>query len=516
MPAEAQNTSRYLEVERKFDVVESTVSPSFEGIAAVDHVERSPTQSLDAVYFDTPSHDLARHKITLRRRTGGHDAGWHLKLPAGPDARTEIRAPLGTSDPTAADTVPSELLDVVLAIVRDRPIEPVARIATQRESQLLYSADGTALAEFSNDHVTAWSGGAAADAGSAPAEQEWREWELELVAGNGAADASLLSRLSNRLLDAGAAPAGHGSKLARVLGATLPANGSHPPDDPVHRAVAEQVDELLAWDRAVRADVDDAVHQMRVTTRKIRSLLRDSQESFGLSDGAWILDELRELAGVLGVARDAEVLGQRYEQELNRLAPELVRGPIRERLVEGARRRYQTGLRRSLIAMRSQRYFRLLDALDAMVAEIPAPASGEESHAITIERAYKKVRKAAHAAAELDQVDQTDQEYEHHRDEALHRIRKRAKRLRYTAAATGADEVSKQAKAIQTLLGDHQDSVVSREHLNQQANAAHVAGEDTFTYGLLYQQEAELAESCRQQLDDALRKLAKSVRRARE
>ena len=516
MPAEAQKTSRYLEVERKFDVVESTVSPSFEGIAAVAHVEKSPTQSLDAVYFDTPSQELARHKITLRRRSGGHDAGWHLKLPAGPDARTELRAPLTASDPAGENTVPSELLDVVLAIVRDRPVEPVARITTERESQVLYSIDGTALAEFSNDHVTAWSGGAAAGTGSAPAEHEWREWELELVAGSGTADTALLSRLSNRLLDAGAAPAGHGSKLARVLGATLPANGTRPPEDPVHRAVAEQVDELLVWDRAVRADVDDAVHQMRVTTRKIRSLLRESQDSFGLSDGAWILNELRELASVLGMARDAEVLAQRYEQQLNQLAPELVRGPIWERLVEGARRRYQTGLRRSLIAMRSPRYFRLLDALDSMVAEIPVAASGEEAPAITIDGAYKKVRKAAKAAAELDQVDQTAEEYEHHRDEALHRIRKRAKRLRYTAAATGADEVSKQAKAIQTLLGDHQDSVVSREHLGQQANAAHFAGEDTFTHGLLYQQEADLAESCRQQLDDALRKLAKSVRKARD
>jgi CHAD domain-containing protein len=514
MPAEAQNTSRYLEVERKFDVVESTVSPSFEGIAAVDHVEKSPTESLDAVYFDTPSKDLARHKITLRRRTGGHDAGWHLKLPAGPDARTEVRAPLTTSDPAGENTVPSELLDVVLAIVRDRPLGPVARITTQRESQVLYNVDGTALAEFSNDHVTAWSGDAAGDAGSVPAEQEWREWELELVDGNGTADNELLSRLSNRLLDAGAAPAGHGSKLARVLGTSLPANGTQPPEEPVHRAVAEQVDELLVWDRAVRADVDDAVHQMRVTTRKIRSLLRESQDSFGLSDSDWILNELRELASVLGVARDAEVLAQRYEQQLNRLAPELVRGPIWERLVEGAQRRYQTGLRRSWIAMRSQRYFRLLDALDSMMAEIPVPASDEEAPAITIDGAYKKVKKAAKAAAELDHVDQSDQENAHHRDEALHRIRKRAKRLRYTAAATGADEVSKQAKAIQTLLGDHQDSVVSREHLDQQARAAQIAGEDTFTYGLLYQQEADSAESCRQQLDDALRKLAKSVRKA--
>ena len=413
MPAKAPKTSRHREVERKFDVLESTVSPSFEGIAAVAHVEKSPTQTLDATYFDTPTQDLARNKITLRRRTGGHDAGWHLKLPAGPDARTEIRAPLDASGPAGRNSVPSDLLDVVLAIVRDRPLEPVARITTERETQVLYSADGTALAEFSNDHVTAWSAGAPEDSDSDPAEQEWREWELELIdQGNpmGTPDTELLNRLSNRLLDAGAAPAGHASKLARVLGTTSRPNGSQPAEDPLHRAVAEQVGELLVWDRAVRADADDAVHQMRVTTRKIRSLLRDYQDSFGLSDGEWILDELRELARVFGIARDAEVLAERYEQELDRLAPELVRGPIRERLVEGARRRYQTGLRRSLIAMRSQRYFRLLDALDSMVAETPAAASGEEHAPVTIDGAYKKVRKAAKAAKATEAGDQVDQE----------------------------------------------------------------------------------------------------------
>ena len=506
MPVKAPRTSRHLEVERKFDVVESTVSPSFEGIAAVAHVEKSPTQSLDATYFDTPTQDLARNKITLRRRTGGPDAGWHLKLPAGPDARTEIRAPLTASGPGGHDTVPSELLDVVLAIVRDRPLEPVARITTQRETQVLYGAEGTALAEFSNDHVTAWAAGASGDNDAQPAEQEWREWELELVETNGTADTELLSRLSNRLLDAGAAPAGHASKLARVLGTTARPNGTQLPADPVRRAVGEQINELLLWDRAVRADADDAVHQMRVTIRKIRSLLADSQDPSESSDRAWILDELRELGNVLGAARDAEVLAQRYQLALDKLPPELVRGRIRERLVEGARHRYRTGLRRSLIAMRSQRYFRLLDALDAVVAEIPAAAPGEDQAPVTIDAAYKKVRKAAKAAARVEAG------AEHERDLALHRIRKRAKRLRYTAAATGADKVSEQAKVIQTLLGDHQDSVVSREHLSHQAEAARTAGEDTFTYGLLYQQEADLAERCRQQLDDALRKLAKSVR----
>ena len=77
----------------------------------------------------------------------------------------------------------------------------------------------------------------------------------------------------------------------------------------------------------------------------------------------------------------------------------------------------------------------------------------------------------------------------------------------------GAKKVSKRAKKVQSLLGDHQDSVVSRAHLMQQADAAHAAGEDTFTYGLLYQQETDLARECRQQLEPALRKLFKALRK---
>ena len=513
-----QANSRYLEVERKFEVFESTVSPSFEGLSSVSRVERSPAQHLNAVYFDTPGHDLAAHHVTLRRRTGGTDAGWHLKLPAGPDARTEVRAPLG--DESNADEVPDELLDVVLAIVRDRPVGPVAHISTSRTIDVLYGPDGTALAEFCDDQVVA-------RAGDEESEQRWREWELELASG---ADRDLLDRLANRLLDAGAVAAGHGSKLARVLDARVldapvpdgedtdapdttveppadaPDTTVERPADPVHRAVAEQVEQLLVWDRAVRADAYDSVHQMRVTTRKIRSLLQASEGAFGISDDAWVLDELRQLAAVLGVARDAEVLAERYERALDELPEELVRGPVRERLVDGAKKHYQSGLRRSLIAMRSLRYFRLLGALEGLVAAEPPPTQpGEELAELTIDSAYKRVRKAAKTAAQAAEAD---------RDEALHRIRKGAKRLRYTAAATGEDKVSDRAKTIQTLLGDHQDSVVSRTQLSHQAEAAHAAGEDTFTYGLLYQLEDDLARRSREQLDDALKKLDRSVRKA--
>ncbi|MBV8350526.1 MAG: CYTH and CHAD domain-containing protein [Mycolicibacterium sp.] len=490
-------SSRHLEVERKFDVDGSTVSPSFEGLAAVARIERAPSQTLDAVYFDTPGRDLAAHRIILRRRTGGEDAGWHLKLPAGSGARTEVRAPLTDGRDDARD-LPEDLRDVVAAIIRDRPLAPVARITTNRSVEHLYSADGTPLAEFADDQVTARAEGDAD-------EQHWREWEIELAEdgiADGRADEELLQRLTNRLRDAGAQPSGHASKLARAT--ARPATAQHL-NDPVHRAVAEEIENLLAWDRAVREDVDDSVHQMRVTTRKIRSLLQASESAFGLSDDAWILDELRQLAAVLGLARDAEVLAERYRSALDELPRELVRGPVRQRLVEGARRRYRSGLRKSLAAMRSERYFRLLDALEALVAAEPPPAPPGEDIETTIEAAYKRVRKRAKASAKAEAE---------HSDEALHRIRKAAKKLRYTAAATGENKVADAAKNIQSLLGDHQDSVVSRTHLSQQADAAHAAAEDTFTYGLLYEREGELARRSREQLAPALKALDKAVRKA--
>jgi CHAD domain-containing protein len=178
----------------------------------------------------------------------------------------------------------------------------------------------------------------------------------------------------------------------------------------------------------------------------------------------------------------------------------------------GAKRRYRCGWKRSLVAMRSERYFRLLDGLEALVAAEPASETGGAPEPVTVDAAYKRVRKAARkaeAAAVDDEVSAKDT------DEALHKIRKRAKQLRYTAAALGADKVAEKAKSIQSLLGDHQDSVVSRTHLSEEALTAHTSGEDTFTYGVLYQLEAEVANASEERLGRALKELKKAVRAAK-
>jgi CHAD domain-containing protein len=74
----------------------------------------------------------------------------------------------------------------------------------------------------------------------------------------------------------------------------------------------------------------------------------------------------------------------------------------------------------------------------------------------------------------------------------MHDARKKAKRTRYAAEAATpaladpAADLVKSMKSLQTLLGDHQDSVMVRGALRELATEAHAAGENAFTYGVLY------------------------------
>ena len=71
----------HLEIERKFDVDEGFAMPDLAGLPGVSEVREPVEHALEAAYYDTPDLRLARARVTLRRRTGGTDAGWHEKLP---------------------------------------------------------------------------------------------------------------------------------------------------------------------------------------------------------------------------------------------------------------------------------------------------------------------------------------------------------------------------------------------------------------------------------------------------
>ena len=204
--------SEFLEIEQKFDVDAGFERPSFAGLAGVS--EAAPELlHLSATYFDTPDGRLAASKITLRRRTGGTDEGWHLKLPADSGARREVHAPLGKAE----RQVPDVLADRVADVTDGQPLNPIATLNTERTVVTLRRGDGSVAAEVADDQVTARRlppGGEPAPGGPPAApELRWREIEVEVPT----ADPPLQRAAADALLAAGARPAGHGSKLARVL-----------------------------------------------------------------------------------------------------------------------------------------------------------------------------------------------------------------------------------------------------------------------------------------------------------
>ena len=208
----ANGADEFIETERKYDAAAGFALPDLAGLDGVATVTRPQTYRLRAIYFDTADFRLATAKITLRRRTGGTDAGWHLKLPAGVDSRREVHAPLGRG----ASRVPARLAGLVAGWSGGQPLRPIARLATTRRLRRLTGRDGEVLAEVADDLVIAAAGTGDPGAPGLPEWREasrWREIEIELVTGS----RELLDSAGEALRRAGAAPSAAASKLSRLL-----------------------------------------------------------------------------------------------------------------------------------------------------------------------------------------------------------------------------------------------------------------------------------------------------------
>jgi len=125
-----------------------------------------------------------------------------------------------------------------------------------------------------------------------------------------------------------------------------------------------------------------------------------------------------------------------------------------------------------------------------------------------VQRAYRRTSKRmTRALAELTGADG---------DAALHEARKAAKRARYAGEAVAsafdpsASRFARQMKKLQSVLGDHQDRVISRHVDRELAMAAHKADENAFTYGVLYARDDQEAARLR---DRAARTWRRASRR---
>jgi len=433
---------------------------------------------LSATYLDTADLRLLRARVTLRRRTGGPDAGWHLKLPLG-DSRLEVRHEVRR--PPAS--VPADLAALVRSRTRGETLAPVAVLRTTRTVRHVVDAEARVLAEVVDDRVVAHRPGT-------PAER-WREVEVELVAG----DRELLDAVVAALLAAGARPAASQSKLARVLAGDLatPA-GSDPPrtaGDVVLAYLAAQVAEVVDRDPQVRLDLPDAVHRQRVAVRRLRATLATYRRLLEADAVERLRGELRWWGAVLGAVRDAEVLRERLLGAVADL-PDPHRGIGADVLRTALDAELATSRAALLSELDGTRYLALLDALVVLVDTPPWRGRARKPPAAVhpgVRRAVRRVRRALRSARRAPVGPALDT--------SLHDARKAAKAARYAAesvaalAGKPASRLAERLTKVQDSLGAHQDSLVARSRLADLAALAVADGRPTGTLDALVALERE-------------------------
>ena len=449
--------------------------PDLSGI--VEGVGAGPREQarLETTYFDTRDLRLARWGLTLSHGR----SGWTLKLPRGSHhVDGSVASPREITVSGSARRPPDELMSLTRAFLRGAPLEPVARLSTRCLLVPLLDANGRQLAQVMDDEVSVLHGRRVA--------ARFREVEVELRPGGD----EVLGPLLARLRQAGAGSPDPTPNHVRALGPAalgepevavqeLPAEPSTA--EVIRNALAEAVQLVLRHDPLVRVGGDpEDVHQARVGTRRLRSHLRTFRP---LLDQEWtdsLRGELGWLADELGAVRDREVLLER----LQGLASTLPAGDARPAagLLSQLMTSSESARSHLLQAMSSERYFDLLDRLVAAASDpglderqldrLEAPAA-RVLPALAL-KPWRDLRRAVRRLTDSPS------------DQELHQVRILAKRARYAAEAVvpaigqDAARFAKRAAALQTELGEHQDSITAQAWLRSAVTSrrrAFVAGE---------------------------------------
>ncbi len=394
--------------------------------------------------------------MTLRHRIiEGQDRGtWTLKTPESTDGPLLRRTEVAFVGERAL--IPQEILEALHGLMRHEPLQQRVELDTNRQRLILLDEPGRAIAEIDDDMVTVTGG---------PRDGlQFRQVELELHH----SDPRVLRNVTSRLKNAGLSPETT-QKIARAMDfpdapeTRPPLNRDSLLGDVVRLAITQGLIRLLEQDWRLRLEVEhpdpESVHQARVATRRLRSDLKTFQAVF---DPVWlghVRNDLKWLGAALGRVRDTDVLAKQLES-----APATLNGIVAGQRALAARAMSTT--------LDSRRYLLLLDHLDAAThappflstdPDIRPDNTASEVLPVLIRTRWLALRREVRKAGD------------HPSNDRFHRIRIKAKQLRYAAEVATpvlgkpAKRAGMAAETIQTLLGELHDAVTAESWLKTQA-----------------------------------------------
>lgn len=422
---------------------------------------------LTSAYWDCADHRLLAAGVSVRRRTKGRTVSWDVKTPVkrGATARREITFADRSAEP------PASVTDLLLAWTGGDPLVPVATLKARRLTWTIRTADGTEVAEVVDDEVDGGNG------------VRFREVEVER---RGVAEA-YVTAVTKRLRAAGGTPS-ETNKVGRVVGVPATTRPVPKPSGPVSAllvaGLANATTDLLLADVGARLAEDDAVHQMRVACRRMRSLLR----AFGkVLDPVWkdaLTDELRWVGAALAAARDAEVI----EARLRKSAADLDATPLLD-AVEAKRLAAEDDVR---TLQCDERYLALLRRLRTEAPPIVADVTPAKTYAADVVASAERAVDRAVRTARRSRA-----------DDDWHAVRIAAKKLRYTAEASAPvgsfGKVAKRAERTQDVLGEFHDTVQATALLESLADV------QPYVVGRLVEREQQAGEAYRARFGEVWR-----------
>jgi CHAD domain-containing protein len=459
----------------------------------LDRLDGEPLEErrFTSTYYDTADFRLARSGVTLRRRVERGKSLWQLKLPRDSAARLELERAGGAAGP------PAQIRDLLVAFLHGRELVPTAKLRTVRRG-LRLAANGDSAADVVIDEVAVLDG--------RKVTGSFSDLEVEVVKG----DEQTLDEVEQALRRAGARRGDPRPKVMRALG--LDPGASVPTvrrDASAVEHLQERIErlheQLLVHDPGVRLGDDaEELHQLRVATRRLRALLRAARPMLVREWSEPLRAELSWLGGVLGPARDLDVLIQHLWEEAETLSAN-ERRALSSAVAVLERERDEAGeaLRE---AMDSERYLDLLAAVER-AARAPHVVSREVSLSDIAAGEFRKLRRAAKKLPD----DPSDEE--------LHALRIKGKRARY-AAELAEGPVGKKAtrfigsaKDFQDAIGEHQDAVVAEQRLRDLRRSARGAS-TAFVLGQLVERQRGRRRRARDAWPRTWKKLRRRGRRA--